>query len=500
MKHATMPSAKLSHPAALLFAVALATRAITFGNPIVHVDEQFYFTVAHDWVRGALPYVDIWDRKPVGLFLLYVPAALLPLRWGILAYQIMALLAVWGTAMLIVRLAARSRSAAPGADAGALLAGIGYLVWIILAEGQGGQSPVFYNLLTALAATLVIGPDDTSAERDRPRLVHQAAAMLLIGLAIEINPLTAFEGCFFGLWALWRQWRARRGLASIAAIAVLLVAIALLPTVIAAASYAAIGHFDDWWFANARSIFGRNVDPAAERYGNLAGLVAILSPLVSAAVIGLFVPDAWRTPARLFLIGWLAVSLVTLLAFGTWFDHYGLRSMLPACVCASAAIGQQAAIKRWAPWMVLVAAIGGEGLLVSKLFGRGTPAQFDQLVAAIGTGPGCLFIYSGEPMLYPASGRCTLTRYRFPSHLTRTREAGAIGVDQASELARIIAQRPTVVVIGPPFRGEQPALRRAVLRQMGRDYRLHDAVPLGRWTLAVYNRRDLPATGAPGIR
>src|SRR6478752_3557456 len=46
----------------LLFA-ALLVRAVTFGNPIVHNDEQFYFVAARAWLDGALPYVGVWDRK-----------------------------------------------------------------------------------------------------------------------------------------------------------------------------------------------------------------------------------------------------------------------------------------------------------------------------------------------------------------------------------------------------------------------------------------------------
>ena len=92
----------------LLMLVALAARAITIGNPVVHADEEFYFSTAHAMWRGALPYVDVWDRKPIGLFLLYLPAAALPWPWGIVGYQAMAFACVVATAALIVRLARRA--------------------------------------------------------------------------------------------------------------------------------------------------------------------------------------------------------------------------------------------------------------------------------------------------------------------------------------------------------------------------------------------------------
>ncbi len=70
----------------ILLATALLVRALTFGNPILHVDEEFYFAAARAMVHGAVPYVDVWDRKPVGLFLFYWPAAALGVPLGIWAY------------------------------------------------------------------------------------------------------------------------------------------------------------------------------------------------------------------------------------------------------------------------------------------------------------------------------------------------------------------------------------------------------------------------------
>src|SRR6202008_384055 len=85
----------------LLLLVALVARAITFGDPVVHVDEEFYFATAYGWLHGATPYLDIWDRKPIGLFILYLPAAMFGLKAGLWAYQIMALASLVATAWLI---------------------------------------------------------------------------------------------------------------------------------------------------------------------------------------------------------------------------------------------------------------------------------------------------------------------------------------------------------------------------------------------------------------
>lgn len=468
--------------AALLLGVALLTRAITFGNPIVHADEQFYFVTARAMIDGAWPYADVWDRKPVGLFLLYAPAAALPLRAGVWAYQAMALACAVATAAMIARIARVA-----GWPAGATLAGVAYLVWIVLAEGEGGQSPVFYNALVAAAALLIAGKRGAGPGRG-------LVAMALVGLAMQVKYSVVFEGMAFGLWIVAQHWRAHRRPWRTLALGAALIAVALAPTVLAAGVFAAAGRFDAFWYANFRSILDRRADPWAEQAGNLAGVVLILSPLL--AMAGITMARQRWTRERLFVASWLAAALLGLLVFGSWFDHYALPAMVPATICAAGAIGGHRDVRRWAfPALALFAA-GGQALLVSKRFGRGSPAEFERLASAVGNGPGCLWVQSGETMLYPRTGRCRVSRYVFPSHLGRARESGAIGVDQASEVRRILASAPAVIVMRPPYRGERADLRALVLADVARHYRQGAAVRLGSGVVQVFVRRGDQAAWA----
>ena len=134
-----------------LLVFAIVVRARDFGNPIVHVDEQYYLLVGDRMLHGALPYVDIWDRKPVGLFAIFAAIRLLP-GHGILAYQLVATFFAAATAWLIAS-GGRRLGASP---LGALIAGLAYVLWLSFLSGRGGQSPVFYNLFVAGAAALTL--------------------------------------------------------------------------------------------------------------------------------------------------------------------------------------------------------------------------------------------------------------------------------------------------------------------------------------------------------
>ncbi|HEU0065826.1 MAG TPA: hypothetical protein VFQ57_01160, partial [Sphingomonas sp.] len=419
--------------------VAVAARALTFGNPIVHVDEQFYYTVAKAMWSGAIPYIDVWDRKPVGLFVLYMPAALLPGVWGVLAYQAMALAAVVATAWMVARFAdlAEWRQ-------GATYAAIAYVLWLDLLSGVGGQSPVFYNLPMAWAAMLVARPSTRLSDRARG-----AWAMALIGIALQIKYSVVFEGIFLGLWLLWTDWKHRRGIASTLGYAILLVAIALIPTAIVLLVYAHIGALDAFMFANFVAIFARKSNPFGEALENLLTLILILSPLVAIGLAAWPHRHGGNAGMRIFLLLWMLASVFGVFVFGTWYDHYGLPVILPASACAAYWLGAGKWRGRATPAVLLTAALAGQIKVVADRLNRGTPAQFQRIVDAIGRGPGCLYVYSGHTAFYPATGRCWQTAYVFPSFLIRPRENGAMGVDQMTEARRILAARPEVIVISP---------------------------------------------------
>lgn len=462
----------------LLFLVAIAARAFSFGNPTIHVDEEFYFMTAHAMWDGALPFVDIWDRKPIGLFLVFFPAAGLGLPLGIYAYQAMALACLVATAWLIIRLAERA-----GWGKGALLGGIAYLLWPNLLNGVGAQSPIFYNLVMVGAAALIL-----AGEGHPRRRALGCGAMALVGLALQIKYSVVFEGIFFGLWLLWQEWRARRAPLPFLNYGAVLVALALLPTAAAFGYYAAIGQTDAFIFTNFTSIQHRNADPMKEALGNIGTLVLILSPIVAMTFGARGQAIGGDAMVRRFLFAWFGVTLLALAMFAPWFDHYGLPLLVPGCICASGFFGNPRFSKRLAPAILVLVALGGQATLLINMRNRGGAADFAGLERAVGKGPGCLYIYSGNSMLYAASDRCRVTRFAFPSSLTRARDSASLGVEQADELNRVLAAKPEVVVMRPPFRGERPEIRAIVLSAMARDYRLTAQVPMGRETISVYKR------------
>jgi hypothetical protein len=431
----------------VLLLVATAARWRTFGNPVVHIDEDFYLLVGGRMLHGALPFVDIFDRKPIGLFLIYALARLGGGN-GVIEYQLLALIAVVATALLVFVMARRVSN-----GIGGLAAGILYLLYLTTSGGEGGQSPVFYNLPVAAAVAILFFARDDPQSASGDLRWKGAATMLLFGLALQIKYSVLFEGLFAGL-ALMGIGRARgRALPALMFDMLIWIGCALLPTIVAAAAYAAMGHLHEWMFANVDSILLRGAEPPPILLRRLRKMAAIVAPLLVAIFLRRWIgarPSDARTRDDLRLLdAWAASALLGVLLFGTWFDHYALPLFVPLTITAAplavTRIGRVFLIGT-----IFLAAVTGQHTMKHNIRKRGDGAMLAEAVKAVGGHRGCIFVYQELVSLYDATNSCFLTTRVFPSHLWQRREAGATGVDQLAEIRRVMALRPDRIVTMEP--------------------------------------------------
>ena len=472
--------------AALLILSAIALRAPDFGNPVIHVDEQWYLLVGDRMLDGAVPYLDLWDRKPVGLFLLFAGLSWLGRLFGgdgILAYQLAATTFAAATAIVV----AHGARAVGARGRGAAAAGVAYLLGLLLLGGRGGQAPVFYDLPVAVAGVMCLALPRLAAEGRAGAIVASgAAACLLAGLAIQLKQTAAVEGAFVGLAHLHHLRRAGARWPTVTLAGAALAAIGLAPTLAAGAWYAGHGIFEAWWFANFTSITLRPGYPPDQLAGRLLGIGAVLTPLAVAAAL------AWRrreSPALRVAFAWLLAALVAFAMVGTWFDHYALPLLAPLAVVAAPALGRS----KW----LLTATLGLMGTVATVQFAtRQDDAPGARAVAAAvaaHSGGECPYVFMGDTVTYLLALGCTPTAYAFPNLLAYTTEQGATGIDEAAEVRRVLARRPPVIVTVDRRlriwnRGSLAALRAALP-----EYRLVLRVPRAGWHTLVYARQVLPS-------
>jgi MFS family permease len=483
--------------------VAFATRAWLFGDPVVQIDEQFYLLTGDRLLHGAIPYVDIWDRKPVGIFLLYAGIRLIGGE-GIYQYQVVATVFAAGTAFLIARMAMRFTN-----GRGAALAGASYLLWLLIFDGAGGQTPVFYNLLMAGAGALVLRLV-TSEVTHRQLAAGGSVAMLLVGIALQIKYSVLFEGVFFGLALLWRASRRGMSLPLALACALLWIVSALLPTFAALAWYSHAGHLDAFLYANFESVFQRGKPPPKKLLSRALGLAGMALPLLLCAYAGWRLArgsdNYRRAAARRFALMWLAASLIGVIVFGTYFIHYFLPVLVPLTLACAGLLGDAEAgvaivsgqgVRRISIASFL--AVTGVGLAIAtvpkRIKDRGHEPEVRALAANIRANlHGCLFAFDADPILYLLSQACIPTSRVFPNHLNEGIESKAVGLDPLRETARIFrANRPDLVVLSdPPDPGYNEATRALVEREINADYRPIFRIKVGSHERIVFKQLTPP--------
>ncbi|MCB2080929.1 MAG: hypothetical protein KDE55_24910, partial [Novosphingobium sp.] len=420
---------------AVFVLVALAIQSTTLGNTNRHADETFYFLVGQRMHEGLLPYVDMWDRKPFGLFAIYYLIA--GISTSVWAYQLVACAMAGLTALVIAEIVAKWSSRSAG-----LYAGLSYLFVCVLFEGISGQTPDFYNPLIAGAALLVSGELERLLRGEVRWQVF--AAMALGGVAITIKQTTLFESAFFGLTVLFCLYRSGAKALAIFKSGLVCAVIGAAPMLAIAAFYAVIGHWSEFWHAMVTSNFAK-ISEDGEVWRLIGNLLRAAILLVFAALgVALGKTEARY---RAFLGCWLAAAVIGFLSVPNFYSHYTLPVLVPLSVGAGLFFAR---IDRR---LALIVALGLYSTVWFNLDQRvwtrqaaDSMAEMASTIQRLDTGGG-LLLYDAPPYLYALSGKAFLTPLVFPHHLNFLNEKDVSHLSTHDEMVRILANRPGVIVM-----------------------------------------------------
>ena len=476
-------------------ALALIIRMPGFGDPAPDFDEQLYHLAGLEMLKGHMPYIDVWDRKPFGLFAIFAFAALIG-QGAPISYQLLAAAFAALGASQVYAIGRRF-----GDMFAALVAATIYLIAFPIFAAPSGQSEVFYiPLLLAMLQLTIKAYERESAES---ALKQALIAMVIGGFAIQIKYTVLPQCAIFGLAMLWRLWQLGTKPVQLAKHAATFAAIGLVPTLLVVAAYAAFGHFQEFFYANFQSIFarGRLVGPMADSYIRWIGWGSAWLWVMTAIGIGLVVMRI--RPARTgywLVMGYVCASLAAMFMVGNIYVHYFIPAaaglaMLSVPTFTKGPLGRLLAA------IALFLAIGYAHfdtlIFRSNVDRAAIPKIAEQLRPYIGNNNNCLFVYDGPMALYQATNSCLPTRFIFPDHLNNMLELHSIGVDTGAEVERIFANRPGAVIttslIAVPKRNEITA--KIVRDRLSQGYTRIDNVYFPPRMLELFVRNDMVPKG-----
>jgi len=186
----------------LLFALGSALAlfaAVPSFTRLPGVDSGIFLYAAQAIVHGAVPYRDVWDNKPPGIYLVDALGLLIGAgsRWGVWTLEWISL---WTAAMLGFRALRRAFGE------GAALFAIACWLAAVARALEGGNFPEEFVLPLQFASLLFF----QRISRPAIRLIDAAVIGILGALAFALKPNAIGLWLAIGVWSAGHSWSQRR--------------------------------------------------------------------------------------------------------------------------------------------------------------------------------------------------------------------------------------------------------------------------------------------------
>jgi 4-amino-4-deoxy-L-arabinose transferase-like glycosyltransferase len=184
--------------AVLILAALILVRIPTYILAVMDIDETDFLVAARMMAKGAIPYVDVVEKKPVLAYLFYWPTTVFGFHlWPM---QIIALGWIFATCWMLGRIAERWTGRASVGVAASMLA--------VLAVAAGTASvnlEMMFNLPTVLALWFFVRREQGGGRW------NDLAAGLCIGIASSFKHQAGVLLGALMLALVWQWWRMKRG-------------------------------------------------------------------------------------------------------------------------------------------------------------------------------------------------------------------------------------------------------------------------------------------------
>lgn len=172
--------------------LVIVIRSESFFESVIDPDESLYLLMAQSWLDGHLPYTEIWDNKPPGIYILF-SIALILFGKSVISIRVLACIAIIITCNLLYKLG--NIIGKNGAIIG-LIAGTLYAINSLSNEGLASNTEIFFTPFVTLAVYLFI--HFVYKERYLGKLTTRTSPRilmigLLMGIGFEIKYVVIFD-------------------------------------------------------------------------------------------------------------------------------------------------------------------------------------------------------------------------------------------------------------------------------------------------------------------
>ncbi|MDV2993407.1 MAG: Undecaprenyl phosphate-alpha-4-amino-4-deoxy-L-arabinose arabinosyl transferase [Chroococcidiopsis sp. SAG 2025] len=440
-------------------------------------DEGLYFLIARDWIAGKLPYTEIWDNKPIGIYLIYSLGIFL-FGNSVFSTAIMACIAVTITCFILYKF---GMSIGNGQRQLGLIAGLLYATFSTGNDELAANTEIFFAVFTTFSFYQLFQVNtENSVRRNSLRLFIIGLAM---GIALSIKQVIIFEFiAIFIFTAIALRFlppkTKRYRIKYLCQIYVFLLFGFLLPTILIVFYFWINGHFNDYisanFTANLLRVTGERVTLARLASGltiqikrNLFLLLGLLATPIYMIMIGKKNLGENRKLTYLYLLVWIFAALLGISSPKSFYPNYFIQ-VLPSLALLNAYL-INSAILNFNKVTNIKSIILLSFILITPIFNNlyyqiqlsgkyiyfrsikgiedwgNTPSAIARYLNRRVSSTDYIYVFNYHAVIYCLVPAKVPTRYAFPLFIT-TKLANITGKEPAKELDAIMAKKPLYVI------------------------------------------------------
>lgn len=424
---------------------AILLRVWSFQFTKINHDETTYLIIAREIFQGKMLYVDVWDTKPPGIFLIF---GLFQKVFGfsVVAIRLFASVVIGFTGFVLYRLWKRLEAG----NRVAILAGAIYIIAASVHKWEyAANTEIFFNLTTALCLYILLGSKTVS---------HYLLAGLVMGLGFIIKYFVLFDFVAFCLLILLLHLRERPiKWSSVLVRGTTFFLGFLIPFLLVNCWFWYIVQYEAFYEVTYE-VTGRYASAfdAGQGLKFFLEFHLIFLPLVVMAYIGALKNrgKTSKLPAWFGVI-WLLLIWFSALWPGKFFLHYYFQFLVPLCFLAPLVFVQFSVAGRWLNkirlWqfgVVFLLFLGTAWVIQKKAF-IDKEDHVRNIVNHVHPRlePGDVVYSEYSHVVYYYLGVSPVEKYIHSTLLTDPEHFQAIGIDPKKEKERILEASPDWIIV-----------------------------------------------------
>jgi len=454
-----------------LLVITFLLRFYSFLFSVIDWDESLYLLIAEAWSHGSIPYVEIWDQKPPGIYACYLVAKLMGFGDMLVGIRIMSVLMVSASAFLLYKIA---EMMLPSAGWFSIAPALLYITFSLNNQGLAANTEIFFIPFVLGGFYFVLRCID-SEWQFREQVHALVLSGLLVGIAFQIKYLVAFDLIALATGIVLLQWyhKKNKAILSVVKIGALIFAGFLIPNIAVALYFSYHGHLQDLLNATLSANVQHQthgdfslVKTAGKFYLQFRDQILLWGSVVVACwwlVRGKLQDD--KKMIVLFLLGWLMLTVISASLTRKFYPHYFLQALPPLCLFFFLIFNQfleaaQYQTKRII-YSLLILFVGVatvlpvvEDTLLTVYFRKvagnsywgDSSAEIADYIKNDLTANDYIFVAGGQPIIYYLSKAKIPTRFPYPPFFLDDHFRFVSGIDQEEEIKSILAKQPKFII------------------------------------------------------